>query len=320
MSLSIYSLILFNMMVMSVMMIISSSSWFLTWLSLEVNQMMFIGWSLKNKSHQPMMNYFLIQSIGSSLFIMSNSMSLMIPLNLNYTQFTYTMTSIAILIKIGSVPFHFWYPEVMNMMNWQQCMVLTTLQKLGPLYILFQIKSNITFFALSSTLIGSLSSINQTSLRKLLAFSSISHNGWMLLCISFYSSMWLLYFSIYSFINIITMNMMKKQNWTILNQLTTLNTTNKSLIILIFMSMSGLPPTLGFLPKWIILHLSINTSTFSSIILITSSLLMMFAYFNMLYITMFSTYNNQFMNKTKNYSILPLFMLLTLPTMPLMMI
>nr|YP_009002083.1 NADH dehydrogenase subunit 2 [Pseudocellus gertschi]AGL11944.1 NADH dehydrogenase subunit 2 [Pseudocellus gertschi] len=311
---------LLTSLMLSVAMIFSSTSWFFTWMSLEINLLTFVGWVLQHKFHEAMTKYFLIQSMGSSLFIMSSSI-----LSLSLTQYQLPQSlmilpTIAILIKMGSVPFHLWYPEVMNHINWEQCMILTTIQKFGLLFIIYQMKSNVILFALMSTIFGAMSSINQTSLRKLLAFSSISHNGWMLMCVSLLMTTWMSYFLIYSTINIIVMNLMKQMKWYHLNQIKPMNITTKMNLLLSIMALGGLPPTLGFAPKWILLLIIMNYSSLIGLILILSSLMILFAYMSMTFTPLFNIHQMKYASQRNIQQATPTILFMTLPTTPTLLL
>nr|YP_009002070.1 NADH dehydrogenase subunit 2 [Cryptocellus narino]AGL11932.1 NADH dehydrogenase subunit 2 [Cryptocellus narino] len=312
--------LIMSTMILSIIMIISSNSWFQTWISFEINMLTFIGWTLHEKHHEAMIKYFLVQAMGSSLFIAS---SLLISPSIDLPEgshIIYVLPAMAILIKIGSAPFHLWYPEVMSMINWSQCMMLTTGQKLGPLFIVYQLNTNVTLFALASSIMGSVSSLNQTSLRKLMAFSSISHNGWMLMCISLQIHMWVWYFLIYSIINISIMNILNKMKLSFINQIKTKSTTSKLSLIISILALSGLPPTIGFMPKWSIICKITLISTMASFILIFSSLIIMFAYMNMIYNSLFNTHQDETMLKINNKLPLSWYFLTTLPLIPLILV
>nr|YP_009002096.1 NADH dehydrogenase subunit 2 [Ricinoides karschii]AGL11958.1 NADH dehydrogenase subunit 2 [Ricinoides karschii] len=301
-------------LMVSITMIISSTSWFHMWLSLEINLVCFIGTVLySNMFHEAMIKYFLTQAMGSSLFIMGYMTS---PIFMDL----HMITAAALMIKLGLVPFHFWYPEVMNMLSWHHCLILSTLQKFGPLTLLFNLNMNLIMFGILSTIVSSLMSINQSSLRKLLSFSSISHNGWMLVAISYQSTLWWVYFFIYSIINILIMIALMNLNWYHINQIEFTNTPFMITWLIGILALGGLPPTVGFVPKWLILSITSFHSYLITMILIFSSLIILFAYLMMLYKPLIMMHNQQklnFNNSKDNSSNWSWILLLTLPTIPL---
>lgn len=88
-----------------------------------------------------------------------------------------------ILIKLGVVPFHFWVPSVLARLSWDLCFVLLRLQKLPLLVLLLYLDTGwfeaLVLARVFSAVLGGVMGINQTYLRPLLAYSSISHMGWL---------------------------------------------------------------------------------------------------------------------------------------------
>lgn len=171
------------------------------------------------------------------------------------------------MLKSGTAPFHFWFPSVIEGLTWNSNFILITWQKLAPLIILsYCLRINIIIFiVLFSIVFGRLGGINQTSLRKLIAFSSINHLGWMICGIINNENIWLIYFLFYSFLNfriVFIFNNFKLFN---INQTFKIFSSNKFIKISIFvllLSLGGLPPFLGFFPKWIIIELIIKNNIF----------------------------------------------------------
>nr|YP_009112539.1 NADH dehydrogenase subunit 2 [Paranephrops planifrons]CEK40189.1 NADH dehydrogenase subunit 2 [Paranephrops planifrons] len=263
---------------------ISSSSWFTAWIGLELNLMSFIPLisSMKNSlPSEASLKYFLIQALGSAIIIMSSTLS---PLSLN---FTLPLFSLALLLKLGAAPFHFWFPQVMEGLNWIQAIMLMTIQKLAPMFLLSYLTqnsfSNMTIFssALICAMIGAVGGINQLSLRKIMAFSSINHMSWMLFAMLINETSWTIYFFLYSLISIsVALLFLSLQSYYFSHLLNT-NTHlfPKMISIMSLLSLGGLPPFSGFIPKWIIVQEMINQLTlFPLLILLTSSLITLYFY------------------------------------------
>ncbi|YP_009047715.1 NADH dehydrogenase subunit 2 (mitochondrion) [Amphibalanus amphitrite] len=275
----IYSFFLFT----GTMITVSSSSLFGAWMGLEINLMSFIPMMINSennkKSTESAIKYFLIQAIASGIVIFSalyfyffNSSTL--------SQVPNMLITLALSMKLGMAPFHFWFPEVLEGLNWINSLILLTWQKISPLVILslfFYSKILITL-ALTSALLGAISGINQTSMRKILAFSSISHLGWIGGMMYFNSSLWLDYFMVYSFTSFILCFSFWMLDLNYFSQLTMLKNLNAKFIIFInLLSLGGLPPLLGFLPKWMAMMV-IKTSFPILMILILSSLITLYFY------------------------------------------
>lgn len=230
-------------------------------------------------SSEASLKYFLIQALASTtlLFsIISIYLTTEISTFIENEIFSFLIRS-SILIKIGAAPFHFWFPGVIEGLNWLNCLLLITWQKIAPLILLsYCLKLNVfsSSIVILSVIIGSLGGLNQTSLRKLIAYSSINHLGWIIAAIAVRENLWINYFLIYSFLSsclIFTFN--SSQIFHINQRFFTLNKNPwlKFSTILFLLSLGGLPPFLGFFPKWIV----IQTLTEHNIIFITITIVVM---------------------------------------------
>nr|YP_009121658.1 NADH dehydrogenase subunit 2 [Balanus balanus]AJG02910.1 NADH dehydrogenase subunit 2 [Balanus balanus] len=269
---------------------ISSSSLFGMWMGLEINLMSFIPMiiNLENnkKSSEAAIKYFLIQAIASAVMIFS-SMYFYLYSGSTFSCTPNVLVTLALCMKLGMAPFHFWFPEVLEGLNWVNSLLLLTWQKISPLVILsvFFYANTLLTLALMSALAGSISGINQTSMRKILAFSSISHLGWMGSMMYFNSSLWMDYFFIYCFTSFILCFSFWLLNLNYFSQLTLTQNINEKFIIFINMlSLGGLPPLLGFLPKWIAMMV-ISSNFPILIVLILSSLITLYFYTRMCFST-----------------------------------
>lgn len=211
---------------------------------------------------------------------------------------------ISLSIKLGLAPFHYWLPEVTQGVPMHIGLILLTWQKIAPLSILFQIyqlldPTTTTIIAISSIFIGAWGGLNQTQTRKIIAYSSIAHIGWILAILPYNPNLMLLNLTIYILLTIPILISL------IINSATTINslslTWNKTPIILaitsiILLSLGGLPPLTGFLPKWAIISelLKSNCSIIATLIAIIA-LLNLFFYTRLIYsisLTIFPTNNN----------------------------
>nr|YP_010994957.1 NADH dehydrogenase subunit 2 [Cletus schmidti]WOZ13965.1 NADH dehydrogenase subunit 2 [Cletus schmidti] len=309
------SKILFSLMIIiSSLITLSSGNWLGMWMGLEMNLMSFIPFISKNKnkkSSKAMMIYFLTQSIGSIVLlfsIMINSLLFMLPDDIN--ELTKILMMISIMIKTGAAPFHLWLPEMMASLNWLECMMLMTWQKIAPLTIMNNILPNNWFLymvVLLSAIVGGIGGLNQTSLRKILAYSSINHLGWMMIFMSMNNS-WYKYLIIYSMLIIMMCIMLYMKNTYFINQMisNSYSMTEKFTCITLFLSIGGLPPFLGFLPKWMVIQSMINSELYLMMVLmLLFSLITLFYYLRIMtsYILFYSTMN-KFTFKYKNNMLL----------------
>nr|YP_009353184.1 NADH dehydrogenase subunit 2 [Hierodula patellifera]AOY36164.1 NADH dehydrogenase subunit 2 [Hierodula patellifera] len=294
--------ILFSSTLISGLLIsLCANSWLGAWMGLEINLLSFIPLlsSYKNMfSTEASLKYFLIQAIASStllfLILLKTNMHEMFYLTKISTWNDFIM--IPLLMKIAASPFHWWLPSVVEGLSWMNCFIILSIQKIAPLMLISYMLINnyfIQIVIISSALMGAIGGLNQISLRKILSFSSINHIGWMLTIMILGSNLWLLYFIIYT-INIISiMSLTAMINLSYISQ--SFNSINNQKIIkftlfIAMLSLGGLPPFLGFFPKWIAIQfMAQNLMLFTSTILIMTSLLTLFYYMRMMYTTLMIT-------------------------------
>nr|YP_005089222.1 NADH dehydrogenase subunit 2 [Euploea mulciber]ADP01757.1 NADH dehydrogenase subunit 2 [Euploea mulciber]WCI21405.1 NADH dehydrogenase subunit 2 [Euploea mulciber] len=270
----------------STMISISANSWLGCWIGLEINLLSFIP-LISNPNNlmnsEASLKYFLTQSIASINFLFLILMKMSI---FNY-DFSILINS-SLLMKMGSTPFHFWFPNIMEGLSWLNCFILMTWQKISPMILLsyyFNINF-IMFIMILNSIIGVIGSFNQNSIRKLMAFSSINNLGWLLSALLISETIWLLFFCMYSFLTLIMCYTFYMINIFFINQMFNynLNFFIKISIMINFLSLGGLPPFLGFLSKWIVINfLMMNNLFIISFFFVMMSLIMIFIYIRIIY-------------------------------------
>nr|YP_009428548.1 NADH dehydrogenase subunit 2 [Euproctis similis]AMJ17403.1 NADH dehydrogenase subunit 2 [Euproctis similis] len=284
-------------LIFSTFMVISSNSWLGCWIGLEMNLLSFIPLISNSNnlfSTEASLKYFLVQSIASINFLFFILM-IMIFKNLLMNSFLMVLINFTMLMKMGSVPFHFWFPNMVEGLSWFNNFILMTWQKISPMILMsyyFNMKLMI-FMILMNTIIGALGGIKQTSLRKLMAFSSINNLGWMLVALMISENLWLFYLFIYSFMMSIMCFLFNMMNVFFINQLfiINMNTIIKINLLINFLSLGGLPPFLGFFPKWIIINSLMNNNLiFLIFIMIMMSLIILFFYIRIIYSSIMFNY------------------------------
>nr|BCD33768.1 NADH dehydrogenase subunit 2 [Geothelphusa sakamotoana]BCD33769.1 NADH dehydrogenase subunit 2 [Geothelphusa sakamotoana]BCD33770.1 NADH dehydrogenase subunit 2 [Geothelphusa sakamotoana]BCD33771.1 NADH dehydrogenase subunit 2 [Geothelphusa sakamotoana] len=273
-----YTLFLFCL-ILGIFISISSPSWFSIWIGLELNMLSFIPLiTIKMNFYfsESALKYFLIQALGSTLFILSSCMFLSMP------QMSPPLLLTSLFLKLGSAPFHFWFPQVMSGLVWPQAIILMTLQKIPPMILISYLSMNsnliqiISLSAILSAIIGALGGLNTTQLRKILAFSSINHMSWMLISISISDMFWTFYFLFYSMISlsiVVLFNILQTYTLSDLMKFNQTNSIHSLLIPFNLLSLGGLPPLAGFIPKWMLIQLLINNNFFFTLVFLLSSTL-----------------------------------------------
>lgn len=179
-----------------------------------------------------------------------------------------------LLLKMGAAPFHFWFPGVIEGLSWLNGLILITWQKIGPLVLTSYVFTNgiiRSLIIIISSLVGALGGFNQTSLRKIIAYSSINHLGWILAATLLGESYWLVYFCFYVFLRFAIILLFNSYQLSHINQIFGLPVANPVLKLALFcnlLSLGGLPPFLGFLPKWTIIQGMVREGYFFLITLI----------------------------------------------------
>nr|YP_009536169.1 NADH dehydrogenase subunit 2 [Nemorilla maculosa]AYM35200.1 NADH dehydrogenase subunit 2 [Nemorilla maculosa] len=297
----------FSILMMGTIITISSNSWLSAWMGLEINLLAFIPLMSDNKlmSTESSLKYFLTQALASSILLFAMILFL---LNSNkiYSNFYMEMMIFSSLImKSGSAPFHFWFPNVMEGLSWMNSLILMTWQKIAPMmlisYIMF--KSLIIISIFFSSMIGALGGLNQTSLRKLMAYSSINHLSWMLMAMYNSNLLWMIYFMFYSFLTFMMIFMFNMFKISHLNQLFSLFFNSKIMKFFLFfnlLSLGGLPPFLGFLPKWMVIQsMTMNNQLFLLTFMILMTLITLYFYIRLSYSAfMLNYYENNWFNNS----------------------
>lgn len=200
------------------------------------------------------------------------------------------------LIKSGAAPLHFWFPRVIEGLSWQSAIVLITWQKIAPLMVIsYCLNLNLLIYTITlCAFFGRLGGLNQTSLRKLMAFSSINHLGWIISGILYNETIWFFYFLFYSTLRLSVILLFNNFKLFNLNQTFSFYNSNFFLKLTIFLnllSLGGLPPFLGFFPKWLIIEIIIFINYgFTLIIMLFLTLLTLYFYLRISYSTLLINY------------------------------
>nr|UGW52809.1 NADH dehydrogenase subunit 2 [Isocladus armatus] len=267
---------------LGVLLAIVSESWFGVWTGLEMNLLSFIPLIMiagDKGAIESGLKYFLVQACGSLVVLQAGLM-------LSFLDSVFlSVLVLALVLKAGGAPFHAWMPMIVTGLSWPKIGFLFSVQKLAPLVLLYYLSGSgvnklFSMVILASAVVGAVGGVNEIYLKKLLAFSSISHFGWMCLGMSSSGWVWLFYYFSYCVMVLSLVSVLHKFQFTHMTQMTSKEGGEESLLLsLAFLSLGGMPPFLGFLPKWIVITESVKAGWFFvTVVVVITSLIALFYY------------------------------------------
>lgn len=228
---------------------------------------------------------------------------------------------IGFLFKLSGVPLHFWTPEVYENIEYLTLAYFSTLPKLSVLALMTGQAAFISEFfreivlvtGVASMLVGSISGLFQDSLKKLLAYSTITNTGYLLILFSmkegtstvFYNNISFDVFSVavwfqmsvyvISFIAIsgFLQSVSSGSEFDSLLSLTYSGFVTRFSVLILMVSLSGVPPTAGFFAKFLLLY-TVGDNLFICILIMISSVLTMFYYMRISGTIFFYTREHEF--------------------------
>nr|AAP85401.1 NADH dehydrogenase subunit 2 [Anolis alumina] len=293
----------------------TSFHWLMAWIGLEINTLAIIP--IISTPHHPRSTeaatkYFLTQAAASSMILFSSTINAWQTGTWDITQLSSapstTLLTTALAMKLGLVPLHFWLPEVLQGSTLTTAFIITTWQKLAPMSLVFLTMNNLNSTALLllgllSAIVGGWAGVNQTQTRKIMAYSSIAHLGWMATIAPMMTNILMMNLFIY-LIMTTTMffSLILTKSKTIQDSALTwaLSPISMLIMMLSLLSLGGLPPLTGFSPKWLILEeLVIQNFMPLAITLAMSALLSLFFYLRLAYTTTLTLSPNMMQTKLK---------------------
>nr|AWV54609.1 NADH dehydrogenase subunit 2 [Goggia hexapora] len=297
--------ILTSTLATSTIITMSSHHWLLAWLGLELNTMSMLP--IIMKSHHPRATeattkYFLIQATAAALILFASTLNAWKTGQWTITQLSSTWANTtmfaALMLKLGLAPAHLWYPEVLQGTTLRTALIISTWQKLAPITLLYLTMNNLPtnmllLMSLLSVLAGGWTGLNQTQTRKILAFSSIAHMGWLLSALTLNPTL--------ATLTLITYLLMTTTIFICLDTTATKTILDMNgawihspallaAMTLTLLSLGGLPPLTGFMPKWLILkELTMTGLGLFSILLALATLPSLYFYIRMTYLATLTT-------------------------------
>ena len=289
--------------VLGMMVMISSNDLIVFYMGLELQSLALYVLATFNrdqlKSSEAGLKYFVLSALSSGLLLYGCSLIYgftgstnfnLIADQLNSDQYAITFGIVFILVglafKISAVPFHMWAPDVYEGSPTSVTLFFTMVPKIAALtvfirflYVPFlnlieQWQMILIFLSIASMLFGAIAAIGQTNLKRLIAYSSISHIGYALAGLATGSNDGIqssvIYITIYVLMNLGLFScllMMKRNNeyYEDIDDLSGLSKNHPllslSLLIILF-SLAGIPPLAGFFAKFYIFKSVLEQSMF----------------------------------------------------------
>ena len=277
------------------------------------------------KSSEAGLKYFVLSALSSGLLLYGCSLIYgftgstnfnVIASQLNSSEYVLTFGIVFILVglafKISAVPFHMWAPDVYEGSPTSVTLFFTMVPKIAALtvfirflYVPFlnlidQWQMIIVFLSIASMVFGAVAAIGQTNLKRLIAYSSISHIGYALAGLATVSNDGIqssvIYITIYIMMNLglFSCLLMLKRNDNYFENIDDLSGLSKnhpllslSLLIILF-SLAGIPPLAGFFAKFYIFKSVIEQSMyFLAIVGLLSTVVAAFYYLRIIKIMYF---------------------------------
>nr|AAP94299.1 NADH dehydrogenase subunit II [Anolis marcanoi] len=293
----------------------TSFHWLMAWIGLEINTLAaipIISMQHHPRSTEAATKYFLTQATASSLILFSSMINAWHTGTWDITQISTTQSctllTMAISMKLGLVPLHFWLPEVLQGSTMFTALIIMTWQKLAPMSLLFLTMNNLSTsmlltIGLTSTMVGGWAGLNQTQTRKIMAYSSIAHLGWMATIASIMTNILIMNLLIYLLLTTALFSSLTLSKSKTIQDTSTTWTMSPYLTImtmLMLLSLGGLPPLTGFIPKWLVLEELVTQNLLPlATVMAMTALLSLFFYLRLTYTTALTLSPNTMQTKFK---------------------
>lgn len=297
------------------LLLVSSVNWLSIYLALELQTLTLFILVAKKKnsvySIEAGLKYFVLGAVSSGLFLfgcallygVSGEMSIQGINLLLIGDMGKILITVSLLFKLSAAPFHMWAPDVYEGAPTITTALLVIVPKIGVFSVLVQIGlvSNVVLFCgVLSIIYGAIGALNQTKIKRLLAYSGIGHMGFLLFGVgigSFESiQASLVYIIIYLIMSICVFLVLLslKLIRVLIIEVSSLSRENPIMALtlaLTFLSTAGIPPLVGFLGKWLILLSGVSSGYYLiSMMVVVVSVIAGVYYVRVVQIIYFSSY------------------------------
>ena len=325
--------------ILGMMVMISSNDLIVFYMGLELQSLALYVLASFNRdnllSTESGLKYFVLSALSSGLLLYGCSLIYGFSETTNFNQimvntkeieygltFGIVFILVGLAFKISAVPFHMWAPDVYQGSPTSVTVFFALLPKIAALtvfirflYIPFyelgdQWQMIIIFLSIASMVFGAVAAIGQKNLKRLIAYSSISHMGYALAGLSTGTTQGvqssITYITIYLVMNLAFFSclFMLKRNDEYYENIDDLSGLSKnhpllslSLLVVLF-SLAGIPPLAGFFAKFYIFVAVINEKMyFLAIVGLLATVIAAFYYLRIIKIIYFDPEKEKFESK-----------------------
>ena len=254
---------------------------------------------------------------GSTNFqIIQNILSSLDNLNLGLI-FGLVFVLVGLAFKISAVPFHMWTPDVYEGAPTSITAFFAIVPKVSAVALIYRFclepfkdfysewSQIIIFLSIGSMFLGAIAAVSQTNIKRLIAYSSIGHIGYILIGLAAANSLGIkgvvIYISIYVIMNIavFTILLSLKYNNSFIEKISEFAglSNHKPIVslslVIIMLSMSGIPPFAGFFGKFYIFSAAVEGDLiFLAVLGVISSVISAFYYLRIVKVIYFDESEN----------------------------
>ena len=225
------------------------------------------------------------------------------------------LVTIGMLFKVAAVPFHFWAPDVYEGSPTMTTTLMSTLAKVVAMATLYKLlsvmnadisepfKIVVVIISMASMTVGNIMALRQTNVKRMLAFSGISHAGFMLMTLlnlSTSAGSLLYYASAYSLAGIAAFSVIlyvcKNRDNEDIGNFHGLDKTNPLLAAILtaaLLSMAGIPIFAGFFAKLVLFNATIQAGYLALIIVAVVNSIISVGYYFKLILAMYTKVPNE---------------------------
>ena len=315
--------------ILGMMVMVSSNDLIVFYIGLELQSLALYVLASFNRdnilSSESGLKYFILSALSSGLLLYGCSLVYGFSSSTNFTEISLNFNEsnqgvvfgmvfilVGLAFKISAVPFHMWAPDVYQGSPTSVTLFFSILPKIAALVVFIrflyspfinmidQWQSIIIFLSIASMLFGAVAAIGQKNLKRLVAYSSISHMGYALAGLSTGTNQGIqssvIYLSIYLIMNLSLFSclfMLKRNNkyYENIDDLSGLSKNHPvlsfSLLVVLF-SLAGIPPLAGFFAKFYVFMAVIEQSMFFlAIVRLLSTVVAAFYYLRIIKIIYF---------------------------------